>query len=115
MSKSFINSHFISHPQLDEQMESIVTQFKLNTRSSFLITLQLIRPMISNNILMSVLKTNWHWTDPDRKYDIRNILRTKPIVYNGSCNCGLSSECVEESSMMPGLMVGCYPLESLLK
>jgi hypothetical protein len=115
MSKSFINSHVVSRLQLNEQIESTITQFKLNTLSSFLITLQLIRAMISNNTVMSVLETNWHWTAPSLKYTLRNILHTKPIVYNGSCNCGLSSECVEESSMMPGLMVGCYPLESLLK
>jgi hypothetical protein len=114
MSRSFINSHVVSRRQLDEHIESIINQFKLNTPTSFLITLQLVRAMIGNNTLMSVLETNWQWIAPNYRHRNGKMLHTKPVVYNGSCNCGLSSECVEES-MFPGLMTGCYPLESLLK
>jgi hypothetical protein len=117
MKKSLINTNAISRLQLDEQIQSIINQFQLNTPLSFLTTLQLIRAMTSDNTLMSVFETNWQWMGPslDNPSYCGHTLYTKPIVYNGSCNCGLSSQCVQESSTMPGLMVGCYPLESLLK
>ena len=117
MRRSLINRNAISRLQLDEKIQSIINQFQLNTPASFLTTLQLIRAMISDNTLMSVFETNWQWVTPSLYNPSywRHPLYTQPIVYNGSCNCGLSSQCVQESSTMPGLMVGCYPLESLLK
>jgi hypothetical protein len=117
MRRSLINTNVISRLQFDEQIQSIINQFEQNIPISFLTTFQLIRAMISDNHLMTVFETNWQWMDPSFNHpDYRGLkFRTKPIVYNGSCNCGLSSECVQESSMMSGLMVGCYPLESLLK
>jgi hypothetical protein len=117
MTRSFINSHVISCQQFHEQIESIMNQFQENTPISFLATLQLIRNMISDNTLMSVFETNWRWTAPSRNLSgyWGLTLYAHPIVYNGSCNCGLSSQCMEESSTMPGFMVGCYPLEALLK
>jgi len=117
MSRSLVNTNVISRLQLNEQMQSLLKQFQLNTPTSFLTTLQLIRAMTSDNLLIPVFETNWQWMDPSLKHlNYWGIkLNTKPIVYNGSCNCGLSSQCFQESSTMPGLMVGCYPLESLLK
>jgi hypothetical protein len=117
MTKSLINTHVISRRQFDKQIQSIIDQFEQNIPFSFLTTFQLIRAMISDNHLMTVFETNWQWTDPSLNHpDYWGLkLHTKPIIYNGSCNCGLSSQCVQESSMMSGLMVGCYPLESLLK
>jgi hypothetical protein len=117
MTRSFINTQVVSRLQFNEQIESIINQFELNTAFSFLTTLQLIRAITSDNQLMTIFETNWQWQPPSLNHpDYWGLkLHTKPIVYNGSCNCGLSSQCVQESLTMPGLMVGCYPLESLLK
>jgi hypothetical protein len=117
MTKSLINTHVISRLQLNEQIQSIIDQFERNTPFPFLTTLQLIRAMTSDNQIMTVFETNWQWMAPSLNHpDYWGVkLHTNPIVYNGSCNCGLSSQCVEESLTMPGLMIGCYPLESLLK
>jgi hypothetical protein len=117
MRKSLISTHVISRLQFSEQIQSIIDQFEQNIPFSFLTTLQMIRAMISDNHLMTVFETNWQWMEPSLNHpDYWGLkLHTKPIVYNSSCNCGLSSECVQESSMKSGLMVGCYPLESLLK
>jgi hypothetical protein len=117
LSRSLINTNAISRVQLNEQIHSLISQFQLNTPLSFLTTLQLIRAMTSDNLLIPVFETNWQWMDPSLNHpEYWGVkLNTKPIVYNESCNCGLSSQCFQESSTMPGLLVGCYPLESLLK
>lgn len=115
--KSLFHSQVVSPKQLDTQMESIIEQFKLDSRNSFLNILELIRLMISNNSLIPVFQTNWRWTDPVfvNENHFRKILHTKPVVYDSTCNCGLSSHCVQDTSATPGLKVGCYPLEALLQ
>jgi hypothetical protein len=117
MSRNLINTNVLSPVQLNEQIQWLINQFQRNSPSSFLTTLQSIRAMISDNLLIPIFETNWQWMDPNinhsKYWGIK--LNTKPIIYNGSCNCGLSSQCFQESSTMPGFMVGCYPLESLLK
>lgn len=118
MARNYINSYLISRIQFDKQMQSIINQFQMTIPIEFLTTLQLIRNMISDNTLMTVFETNWQWTslNLDHIRDYWGItLYTEPIVYNGSCNCGLSSQCVEQSSIAFGLMIGCYPLEALFK
>jgi hypothetical protein len=117
MRRNFINRNVISRQQFHKQIQSIIDQFEKNIPLSFLITFQMVRAMISDNHLMTVFETNWKWMNPNLHHPNykKFKLYTEPMIYNGSCNCGLSSECVEESSMMSGLMVGCYPLEALLK
>jgi len=115
--KSLIHSQVVSPIQLNTQIQSIIEQFQVDTNNSFLNILELIRLMINNNSLISLFQTNWKWTDLiDVKYGHwGKIVHTEPIVYDGTCNCGLSSECVQDVSETPGLKVGCYPLEALLQ
>ncbi|CAF1245633.1 unnamed protein product [Rotaria sordida] len=115
--KSLIHSQVVSPLQLNIQIQSIIKQFQVDTSNSFLNILELIRVMITDNTLISLFQSNWKWTDlifVDTSH-WGKILHTKPVVYNGTCNCGLSSQCLQEISAMPGLNVGCYPLEALLK
>lgn len=115
--KSLIHSQVVSPTQLNIQMQSIIEQFQVDSSNSFLDTLELVRMMINNNSLISLFQINWKWTDliSVNKKHWGKIVHTEPIVYNNTCNCGLSSQCVQEISATPGLYVGCYPLEALLK
>jgi hypothetical protein len=40
-------------------------------------------------------------------------VHTKPLVYDDTCNWGLSSQCVQDVPGTSGLKVGCYPLMKL--
>lgn len=121
-SKNFIGSQLFSFGVFNSQTQAIINQFQVATINSFLNTIELIRDMTSDNMLISVLETNWKWKDPIDDggfYLFRPTARTQSVVY-GSCDCALSSKCVlpgivSNNLTLPGLMVGCYPLESLLK
>lgn len=111
--------HVLSRAEFNRQVQLMVEQFQLNPSDSFLITLELIREMMSTNSLMTLFRTNWRFTDViGIPYDGQKI-QTEPVSY-GTCDCGLSAQCVElakteDNNPLPGLFVGCYPLESLLK
>ena len=106
----FISSQLLSPKLLDEQIETIITQFRLTTSNSFLNILNLIREITGSNMVMSGWFTNWAYSD-------KNIIRhrwtvhTIPVVYNG-CHCGSSWKCIQPSQ---GMMAGCYALEALLQ
>jgi hypothetical protein len=118
--KNFISSQLVSSTNFDEQIESIIKEFQMTTFNSFLMTLQLIRDMTSDNALISLFQTNWKWISPINMFPIHfmDLIRTEPITYD-NCTCDLSSQCVKpgtvSNKLILGLMVGCYPLESLLK
>jgi hypothetical protein len=118
--KNFISSQLLSSAIFDKQIQSIIEEFQLTTFNSFLITLQLVRDMISDNTLTPLFQTNWKWIGPIDIHQTgsRKIVHMEAMIY-GNCTCALSSQCVQpgviSNKSILGLMVGCYPLESLLK
>lgn len=118
MARNYINPYVVPRTQFTKQVQSLIDQFQSMISVEFLATVRLIRKMISDNTLMTVFETNWRWTSfnlVDLDTPIGLELYTEPIVYNGSCSCGLSSHCVQPSSTALGFMIGCYPFEALLK
>ena len=117
LKRTVIHSYVVSYEQLHSEMRSIITQFQMDTSDSFFATLELVRSTMSDNQLVSLFQTNWKWTDflIENPEDIGTILHAKPIIYNHTCSCGLSSKCIQEYSSLKGLMIGCYPIESLLQ
>lgn len=117
INQSLIHSQIVSLTQFNIQIQSMIKQFQMDTSNSFLSILELIRLMSNNNTIISLFQTNWKWTDMifvNTNHHVKGI-HTKSMVYNGTCDCALSSECIQEISTTPGLFVGCYPLEALLK
>ncbi|CAF1193541.1 unnamed protein product [Adineta steineri] len=108
----------------EKKINAIINNFCLNTmRSSFLYSLQWIRNMYSGNGLISALATNWY---PVIAFEAAiGTIYMKAQKYNlSSCNCATMSACVEPISLelnsgsnwtVPGMMIGCLPLESMLE
>ena len=70
---------------------------------------------------MSVSGSNWQFNPGDTKNYTR--IFTKPNFYGtptANCSCALTPFCVQPAQIgdnltLPGLMVGCFPVESLLQ
>ncbi|CAF1177877.1 unnamed protein product [Adineta ricciae] len=115
----FINAHILSRVTFNDQIQSFINQFQVSMTNAFLNTLHLVRQITNDNTLMTLRGTNWQWkkmTNDTFRADA--TVRTKPTHY-GTCDCGLSSQCVQpavvaKNNTIPGLYVGCYPLEALL-
>ena len=112
-----------SRTQFQAIIESMIRQFQLNIALPFLQTLELLREIIHINTLMPAYRSNWLYpmlnlsTDDLIPHGFKTV--TTPVRY-GSCDCALSKDCTQPASnqngsILPGLMVGCYPVEALLK
>jgi hypothetical protein len=110
ITKDFININLLSEYLLNEQIETIIKQFKITIPDLFENTFSLIRGMIGSNMIISGLSTNWIIDIPSMTYAWTSA-HTIPIDYS-ECNCGLSSKCIQLSKDM---LVGCYPIEVLLQ
>ncbi|CAF1041737.1 unnamed protein product [Adineta steineri] len=125
----FLNSTLttveILEPDLFEnKINTTINNFCLNTmRSTFLYPLQLIRNMYSGNGLISAIGTNWY---PVIAFEATiGTIYMQAQKYNlSSCNCATMPACVEPISLelnsgsnwiVPGMMIGCLPLESMLE
>ncbi|CAF1382504.1 unnamed protein product [Adineta steineri] len=125
----FLNSTLITveilEPDLfEKKINTTINNFRFNTmHSNFLYPLQLIRNMYSGNGLISALTTNWHPVVAHEAASGRIYMQAQK--YNlSSCNCATMPACVEPMSLelksgsnwtVPGTMIGCLPLESMLE
>ena len=113
LNSSFISTSMIDYNLFDLQLNASLEQFKSTLPDEFLNNLQLLRGMTQSNAFVSLYSTNWY-----------------PIIYNlqdgskvymhpqsyGQCNCLTSSTCTQPSTpFIPGYLVGCTPLEALLR
>ncbi|CAF1334186.1 unnamed protein product [Didymodactylos carnosus] len=102
----------ISYDTFTANVESIINSFESSTPNSFFRTLSLIRAITQSNQLMSVYETNYKFQPYSPDND--NLFYTSPVVY-GTCNCALSSSCIETSNTSKYFYTGCYPLEALFQ
>ena len=113
LTSSFILTAMVDHNLFDKQTNASLTQFKSTLSNEFLNNLQLVRGMTQSNALMSLYSTNW--------YPILNNPQDGSTVYMqpqfyGECNCLTSSSCTQPSApYIQGYLVGCTPLEALLR
>ncbi|CAF1685254.1 unnamed protein product, partial [Adineta ricciae] len=90
-----------------------VNLIKKSTPRRFKRSLDVISGIIHGNFFITFPQTNWKFTS----YNVAegSPYYTNPLTYkNNSCTCGTSSKCTE-TSKIDGLLIGCYPLESLLQ
>lgn len=116
----FNSAQLISSNLFEIQIESFIESFKTLMPQTFKRTLDTIRGLTQGNALVSAYETNWRFTAlHTNEY---SPVYTNPQSYNDSCNCGTSTECIQPAivteeypSGLPGLFIGCYPLESMLQ
>ncbi|UJR35181.1 hypothetical protein I4U23_027948 [Adineta vaga] len=102
------------------QMTSLKNQLTETVTTTFTQSLRLIRIAMHKNALFTIATRNWQFFSDSPKAFV--TIHTKPIIYNmstTSCSCALTPLCAQvatiDNIILPGLMVGCFPLESLLK
>lgn len=116
----FINIYLIPPDLFNTQIQSAVNVFKASAPRTFKRTLDMIRGLIQGNALLSAYETNWKFTLINTKHYAS--VYTNPRSYSNLCNCGTSSLCTQPAvvdndmnSTLPGLFIGCYPVESILQ
>ena len=108
---NYVSSQLISSKIFNQTIEYNFEQFQKENINEFLNMLDIIRQITASNMLLNKYSTNW-------KYNV-NPLSSRYFEYFTSsvkyqdCDCGTSSTCTQVLSNKN--IVGCYPLESLLK
>ncbi|CAF0788937.1 unnamed protein product [Adineta steineri] len=105
----FINNQLLSLDILNNTIEMFINGFRQTITQSFVNSISLVRETISSNMFMTIYLSNWEFDriDPDNN----SIIPMLPLNYNG-CSCSSTSKCVSSSH---GMLVGCYPLESIFQ
>ncbi|CAF1490320.1 unnamed protein product [Adineta ricciae] len=112
-SKKLTSNRMLSSQLFENEITSAVNLIKKSTPRRFKRALDLISGIIHGNFFITFQQTNWKFT----YYNVAagSPYYTNPVTYkNNSCTCGTSSKCTE-TSKIDGLLIGCYPLESLLQ
>jgi hypothetical protein len=97
-------------------MEASVNQFRSSIPQNFMRTLDFIRQMAQGNGLVSSIGSNWYPISLEGK----KFMAMRPRSYgDNNCSCGTNPMCASSAAIdgwtVPGFLVGCYPLESLLQ
>lgn len=116
----FLTSQLTSSDLFDTQMNSIIKSFRTSVPRTFKRTLDAMRGLIQGNTLLTGYQTNWELTIIDiHRYA---PMYTNPQSYGNSCNCATSALCTQPAIItdqysmgLPGLLIGCYPLEAILQ
>jgi hypothetical protein len=95
-------------------VESIIERLPYNYRRGY----ELINELLHNSLLTSAFNTDWlaEFGDQSNGYRVRNVPRE---YNNGTCNCVVSKVCNESMRIgppdlvLPGLVVGCLPIDGL--
>jgi hypothetical protein len=99
-------------------MEAALNQFRSSIPQTFMRKLDFIRQMAQGNGLVSSISSNWYILPFD--VDDGNLALFAPRSFgDNNCSCGIKSTCVSSAAIddwiVPGFLVGCYPLESLFQ
>jgi hypothetical protein len=116
-SNTLVSKRAQSRQAVKTQMEAALDQFHSSIPQTFMRTLNFIRQITQGNGLISSISSNWYILPMDVDEDVGLFV---PRSYGDSnCSCGTNSMCVSsgviDGSIVPGFLVGCYPLESLLQ
>ena len=115
LTSSIASAYMIDFHLFDKEINASLINFQSTLSNSFLISLQMIRGIMQGNGLISGYSTNW--------YPITHSIISYATVYfkpqyygSDKCNCATSSACIQSSTpFIQGYVVGCTPLESLLR
>ena len=118
MAETFLSAEALSESHFLSQMNDITSQFENNTALRFSHTLELMRGFISSDAYVSSYSLNWYfWINEIDIYRSINI-RSAPATVNNQCSCGTRYDCIDPdpfSLIMPGWVLGCSVLETLLR
>ncbi|CAF0761651.1 unnamed protein product [Adineta steineri] len=129
-SSTFVSKYLQSQENIEIQATAAIDQFRLATPRTFVRLLDFIRYMAQGNEIVSSTMSNWQFfalirTVPhsyfNDNYTPRDSLWSEPRLYGdaGNCSCGTNAMCTSpailDEQSLPGLLVGCYPLEALLQ
>jgi len=116
----YLTSELISFDHFEIQMNSTIDLLKKTMPRTFKRTLDTIRGLIQGNSLLTGYQTSWKLSMIDL-YQYAPLY-TNPQSYGNSCSCALSAKCTQPAIItyeyptgLPGLFIGCYPLEALLQ
>ncbi|UJR12142.1 hypothetical protein I4U23_016319 [Adineta vaga] len=116
-SNKLITKRAQSRQVVEAQVESVINQFRLSTPQTFIRMLDFIRQMAQGNGLVSSISSNWFVLPT---YITTTVIAMRSRSYGvNNCSCGTNSMCVSSATIdtwrVPGFLVGCSPLESLLQ
>jgi len=116
-SNTLISKRAQSRQVVETQVESAIDQFRKSTPQTFMRMLDFIREMAQGNGLVSSIYSNWYVLPLQGK---DGFLSLGPRSYGiDNCSCGTNSMCMSFATIdtwkVPGFLVGCSPLESLLQ
>ena len=112
-----------SRETIESDANSTLLHFQLSTPRKFARTLDFIQSIAQGNGIVSSILSNWHFhslnTTFTRHIDYPSLWPEVRSYGKNNCSCGTSATCnsqaVLNGSTLPGLRVGCYPLEALLQ
>jgi hypothetical protein len=116
-SNKIINKRAQSRQVVETEVESAIKQFRLSTPRTFMRMLDFIRQMAHGNRLVSSISSNWYAPSTMEK-DFLIWFEARSYGVD-SCSCGTNSMCTSFAAIdkwnVPGFLVGCSPVESLLQ
>ncbi|CAF1054227.1 unnamed protein product [Adineta steineri] len=119
-STKLTSSESISSDLLQIQIDTTVNSFKTSMPQTFKQALNMLSNLIHGNTFITAYETNWKLTVLVTYSEAP--IYTNPQSYGNSCSCATSLKCSQQAVLndtlnvtLPGLLIGCYPLESLLQ
>ncbi|CAF0883127.1 unnamed protein product [Adineta ricciae] len=126
-SRRLISINTLSRSEFHQEIQTRLSQFQQRTVSSFTHLLELVRSSIQTNRLVADLLTTTGFSYLLNK----QTMTYSPRFYSrniGNCSCAITSECTrpqgfylrldllnaEPKTIIPGLVLGCYTIDSLL-
>lgn len=123
-STSLITQQIWSRTQFHSELNTTIQQFQLNSRQSFEQSVQFYQDIAQSNSLMSLFAMNWNSILINTIDQDDEVVANTPIVYNRSCSCATSRQCLQAAGIysydgtllytIDGLMHGCFFIDSFL-
>jgi hypothetical protein len=112
ISKRAQSRHFV-----ETEIQAAMNQSQLSASQTFVRMLDFIREIAQGNRLVTSIYSNWYVLPLNFA---RKFASFGPRSYGANnCSCGTNSTCTSSATIddwiVPGFLVGCYPLESLLQ
>jgi hypothetical protein len=109
-SDQYISASVTPQRSFEAEIGSSIDKFQSSSKSSFSLSLAMIRNTTQANALFSALETNCelYLTYDRTKFGMRHK------EYK-DCNCAFSSKCTEQFYNVPGFYAGCFVVESLFQ
>lgn len=109
-----ITSQIADQNQFKQETMATIEQFQQTLPNNFIRMLKLIRGLHQANGIVSSYSSNWYTESVSGLTDETVIIHYDSRWY-GDCNCATETTChLQIDDSIPGYMVGCLPLESML-